>query len=312
MADYRSDAGESDIAEGVYNIALRKNRDYPPGYTGHIHKQRETFGTTFANGTRVALQCPPDSPEPMTHWDMSRGQRTMQTPGFSLPGSGFTAVAKPSDSNKANRVYVQGSKVDLQEYYKALEACDYEQILIKSGSAKKARSYMKQGDNFYYSGPHMFETTYMESYEEEPRLMAVQTEKGKSSLEASSKEGCASDVDRDEATFRYRCIQAVVGEKRLNDLEEQIRSKVMGRMSGGAGELLKSFKLFSSGKGEIGPNQLQAVVQDLGIDMSKREAFALFGRFDINKDGGIVYYEFIDSLLKAGGENARDESYYDK
>jgi Ca2+-binding EF-hand superfamily protein len=85
----------------------------------------------------------------------------------------------------------------------------------------------------------------------------------------------------------------------------------MSRMGGGAGELMKSFKLFSSGKGEIGPNQLLNVVQDLGIDINKREAFGLFGRFDINKDGGIVYYEFIDSLLQKG-EAHHDAHYYDK
>ena len=76
-------------------------------------------------------------------------------------------------------------------------------------------------------------------------------------------------------------------------------------------KLLKSFKLFSSGKGEIGPNQLLKVMQELGINVNKREAYALFGRFDINKDGGIVYYEFIDSLM-AKGEAKRSEGYYDK
>lgn len=65
----------------------------------------------------------------------------------------------------------------------------------------------------------------------------------------------------EEATFRYRVIQAVVGKKRCDELEEQIRNKVMSRMAGGAGELLKCFKLFSSGKGEIGPTQLMSVVQ---------------------------------------------------
>jgi Ca2+-binding EF-hand superfamily protein len=88
----------------------------------------------------------------------------------------------------------------------------------------------------------------------------------------------------------------------------------MARMGGGAGELLKSFKLFASGKGEIGPNQLLSVVQELGININRREAFALFGRFDINKDGGIVYYEFVDSLLAKGESSAqtRDATYYDK
>jgi hypothetical protein len=58
---------------------------------------------------------------------------------------------------------------------------------------------------------------------------------------------------------RYRVIQAVVGKKRLDELEDQIRAKVTARMAGGAGELLKSFKLFSSGQGEIGPNQMMQV-----------------------------------------------------
>jgi hypothetical protein len=192
-----------------------------------VHKQRETFGNTFSNSTRVAMQCPPDSPEPMTHWDMSKGQRTMQTQGFSLPGTGFTAASKPTEAAKNTRVYVQGSKVDLGEYYKTLESCDYEQILIKSGSSKKARSYINLGDNFYYSGQHIWETTYQESYDEEGALMAVQTEAGKAALQSSLEQPLGDeDVDVDEVTYRYRCIQAVVGKKRLDDLEEQICSKV--------------------------------------------------------------------------------------
>ena len=93
-------------------------------------------------------------------------------------------------------------------------------------------------------------------------------------------------------------------------VDSDLVAQVTSRLAGGAGELLKSFKLFSSGKGEIGPNQLLKVMQELGINVNKREAYALFGRFDINKDGGIVYYEFIDSLM-AKGEAKRSEGYYD-
>ena len=94
-------------------------------------------------------------------------------------------------------------------------------------------------------------------------------------------------------------------------VDSDLVAQVTSRLAGGAGELLKSFKLFSSGKGEIGPNQLLKVMQERGINVNKREAFALFGRFDINKDGGIVYYEFIDSLM-AKGESQRKDGYYDK
>ena len=51
-------------------------------------------------------------------------------------------------------------------------------------------------------------------------------------------------------------------------------------------------------------------MQDLGVEISRREAYALFGRFDINKDGGIVYYEFVDALLQKDQNAGRDASYY--
>eukprot|EP00288_Rhodomonas_lens_P013555 CAMPEP_0177696644 /NCGR_PEP_ID=MMETSP0484_2-20121128/4089_1 /TAXON_ID=354590 /ORGANISM="Rhodomonas lens, Strain RHODO" /LENGTH=244 /DNA_ID=CAMNT_0019207627 /DNA_START=164 /DNA_END=898 /DNA_ORIENTATION=+ len=243
----------------------------------------------------------------------------MNTVGHSLPGTGFDAMAKPSESSKGTKTYVQGSSVDLIEYYKTLEANDYEQVLIKSGSSKKARSFINLGDNFYFSGQHFWETTYQESFDEEERIAAVQTGDGGGAKDAGPQAGFLDveqadedEVDVEEATFRYRVIQAVVGKKRCDELEEQIRNKVMSRMAGGAGELLKCFKLFSSGKGEIGPTQLMSVVQDLGVDISRREAYALFGRFDINKDGGIVYYEFVDALLQKGENENRDMSYYER
>ncbi len=57
------------------------------------------------------------------------------------------------------------------------------------------------------------------------------------------------------------------------------------------------------------------------MDISPREARALFGRFDLNKDGAIVFYEFIDALLAsppAGGGGGgspfghRDASLYEQ
>uniref|UniRef100_A0A6U4UY24 EF-hand domain-containing protein n=1 Tax=Hemiselmis andersenii TaxID=464988 RepID=A0A6U4UY24_HEMAN len=316
MGDF-FDYDEDEMDGEVYNVAQRKTRDQIPGYTGHVHKLRETFGTTYSNASRVALQCPPDSPEPMSQWDQSRGTRVMTASGYNLPGSGFTAMAIPNETQKGDRVYVQGSSVDLAGYYKTLEANEYQQVLIKSGSPKKAKSHLIMGDNFYYSGQHVWETTYQETFKEGPVMAALSN--GGASAESSGipvmpgTEGQEEDeVNFDEATYRYRVIQAVVGKKRLDDLEDQIRAKVTARMAGGAGELLKSFKLFSSGQGEIGPTQMMSVIQDLGVDINRREAYALFGRFDINKDGGIVYYEFVDALLQKDEGIQRDATYYDR
>jgi len=319
MGDFY-DYDEYEEADGeVFNVAQRKTRELIPGYSGHIHKARETFGTTFTNSSRVAMQCPPDSPEPMAEW--SKGTRVMTAKGFSLPGTGFSATATPNQVAKGDKVYIQGSSVDLGGYYKTLEANNYSQVLIKSGSHSKAKSSLIMGDNFYYSGQHVWETTYGETFKEGPIMEALKNE-GKQQFDEngnnlnstmkSTGQEADEEVDVDEATFRYRVIQAVVGAKRLDELEDQIRAKVTARMAGGAGELLKSFKLFSSGQGEIGPNQMMQVVQDLGVDINRREAYALFGRFDINKDGGIVYYEFVDALLQKDEGIVRDSTYYDK
>ena len=47
------------------------------------------------------------------------------------------------------------------------------------------------------------------------------------------------------------------------------------------------------------------------INLPESLHIPLWDVLDINKDGGIVYYEFIDSLM-AKGEAKRSEGYYDK
>ena len=39
-----------------------------------------------------------------------------------LPGTGFMGLAAPADTNKDARTYIHGSAVDVQAYYKTLEA----------------------------------------------------------------------------------------------------------------------------------------------------------------------------------------------
>ena len=58
-------------------------------------------------------------------------------------------------------------------------------------------------------------------------------------------------------------------------------------MAGGAGELLKSFKLFSSGQGEIGPNQMMSVIQDLGVDINRYAQTLLFAHAHNHRKGDL-------------------------
>ena len=61
----------------------------------------------------------------------------------------------------------------------------------------------------------------------------------------------ASQVHMEEAAHRYRILEAVCGPHRLDLLAEQIREKVRTRMTGGGGELVKSFRLFAANNGTI-------------------------------------------------------------
>jgi hypothetical protein len=155
----------------------------------------------------------------------------------------------------------------------------------------------------------MFETTYRESYRDD-------------SIQHDEEE--QEEPDPEKIAYRYRVLEELVGVDRIDMLQKEVREKLANRVAGGPNILRRSFKYFNkSGTGEINHEEFFLVCASMGIQLSRQEAAALFGRFDVNKDGGIVYYEFIDSTLPNCTLRAhftelmndgatRDAKYYEK
>jgi len=140
---------------------------------------------------------------------------------YDLPGNNFTGLAEPngfgSGENADNRKYIQGSTVDIVSYYEALEATNYDKLtIVKSGLPSKARSHIDNGDRFYFSGRHMWETTYMDSYH---RHAAAAPPPPTDPLQPDL-------ADAGAVRHRYAVLQAVVGRRRLDELEGLLREKL--------------------------------------------------------------------------------------
>ena len=86
----------------------------------------------------------------------------------------------------------------------------------------------------------------------------------------------------------------VAGVKRL---ELSIRMKIDQRTSGGPMALRKAFKYFDSdASGDIDPDEFYAAMHAFGLEFTEDQVMALFGYYDIDRDGGLSYYEFIDKV----------------
>lgn len=317
-------------------VRLYRHNEHFPGYTGHVPRLQQTHGTGYTIASRFALSAPP-APEkdkrPQQLYDQNKARRVL-TAAHWLPGNSFSGYAKPTGEKGkggANATvmvgpnvchkYLQGSSVDVSAYYKSLAANDYKQLLIKSGSPAKARSHIDVGDRFYFNGPHMWQTTYHESY---PKYLGKENSAPKEQLRPSTADSSSKlqrtvmqesmrriDIHASSAkerSYQYKMLQAVVGLKRLDALDRQVRSKLLQVTNSGKHEALHMFKVFDKeGTGNISPETFHEIAKSLGIHLTATEAAALFGRYDMNSDEEISFYEFLDHFV---GEQGKNSSYY--
>ncbi|KAK4878432.1 hypothetical protein RN001_010938 [Aquatica leii] len=74
-------------------------------------------------------------------------------------------------------------------------------------------------------------------------------------------------------------------------------------------ELRDAFRVFDKhNRGYITPSDLRAVLQCLGEDLSEEEIEAMIKEVDVDGDGRIDFYEFVNAL----GEPGTDDSYDDE
>lgn len=141
-------------------------------------------------------------------------------------------------------IFEQGTKVDLASNYATCEASNYRVSHIQSGFAGKNKSNIKNGDFFYFSGKHMYETTQGEAYSKETA--------GKGGQRKLTYE--EEDALVRERLRKYMLAKAVVGKTRIQQITDKIKDGLESRVSGGTGFRRRMFALFDkSGKCLFGP-----------------------------------------------------------
>merc|ERR1711912_116142 len=74
------------------------------------------------------------------------------------------------------------------------------------------------------------------------------------------------------------------------------------------GALRKAFKYFDTdASGDIDPDEFYAAMHAFGLEFTEDQVLALYGYYDIDRDGGLSYYEFIDKVMDSGFGNENDE-----
>lgn len=304
------------------SVQFYRHNENIPGYTGHVPRLQQTHGTGYTAASRLALMAPPAPDKknrPQSSYDQKRARRVV-TASHWLAGSTFSGYASPTGekgkggadaSENGAHKYLQGSDVDLQAYYTTLASQNYKQLLIKSGAPEKARSSIHNGDNFYFCGPHMWQTAYNESFSKmntvpKENLRATDSKKS-TGLESmilaqgnTIDEGVSSGkVSAKDRAYRYKMLQAIVGGKRLDSIDKIMRNKLKQMTNSNKHEATNMFKILDKdGDGCLTSEKFFQMARVLGIHATATEAAALFGRYDENFDGEMSFHEFLDHFDK--------------
>lgn len=119
------------------------------------------------------------------------------------------------------------------------------------------------------------------------------------------------DCTKEELDKAYIVALTKIGVAGVKRLESSIRMKIEQRTSGGPMALRKAFKYFDSdASGDIDPDEFYAAMHAFGLEFTEDQVMALFGYYDVDRDGGLSYYEFIDKVLGdgfGGDSNAQPE-----
>jgi len=72
--------------------------------------------------------------------------------------------------------------------------------------------------------------------------------------------------------------------------------------------LRKAFKYFDAdASGDIDPDEFFAAMHAFGLEFTEDQVLALFGYYDVDRDGGLSYYEFIEKVMDSGFGNETDK-----
>lgn len=121
------------------------------------------------------------------------------------------------------------------------------------------------------------------------------------------------DCTKEELGKAYQTALSKIGTGGVKRLELSIRSKIDQRTSGGPMALRKAFKYFDAdASGDIDPDEFYAAMHAFGLEFTEDQVMALFGYYDVDCDGALSYYEFIDKVLGdgfQGGDPNKEREY---
>merc|ERR1711959_601830 len=119
----------------------------------------------------------------------------------------------------------------------------------------------------------------------------------------------ASQLSKEELDKAYSHALSKTGIAGGKRLELAIRQKIDQRTAGGPMVLRKAFKYFDTdASGDIDPDEFYAAMHAFGLEFTEDQVLALFGCYDVDRDGGLSYYEFIDKVLESdwsGGDREK-------
>lgn len=112
---------------------------------------------------------------------------------------------------------------------------------------------------------------------------------------------CGAETTKDELDQAYVNALQKIGVAGVKRLELAIRTKIDQRTTGGPMALRKAFKFFDTdASGDIDPDEFYAAMHAFGLEFTEDQVLALFGYYDVDRDGALSYYEFIDKVLESG------------
>lgn len=122
------------------------------------------------------------------------------------------------------------------------------------------------------------------------------------------------DCSKEQLDHAYVASLTKIGVAGVKRLELAIRMKIDQRTSGGPMALRKAFKYFDAdASGDIDPDEFFSAMHAFGLEFTEDQVMALFGYYDVDRDGALSYYEFIDKVLGSGfafGDGGKKEPEY--